>query len=555
MRRARGQAAEARQPLALHARAVPQARTRTRTPTARRTASTARRSSSARPSTRSCKAYAAELGITFFATAFDIPSADFLAELDMPAYKIASADLINTPLLRHVAEIGKPMILSTGGATLDDVRRGYETVAEINPQVALLQCTAGYPAAWEELDLRVIETYRDLFPNTVVGLSSHDNGIAMAVAAYVLGARIVEKHFTLNRALKGTDHRFSLEPQGLRKMVRDLQPHARRARRRDEDDVSERDRADHEDGQEARRGARPARPATTLTEDDIAMKSPGDGLPPYELDRAVGRTLRHPVREDSRADVRAARGAAARGDAGGRAVAHEADARRPRRRRHGRARATSGPSGARALRAAGATVVGIDLRAGRRRRGGRRHRPRRAARGAGAHHRRARRAGRARQQRRHRPAAGRRTRPAEETARGVPRARSTSTSPGRSTRRRCSAPRWSTRAAARSSTSARCTRRSRPSRASTTTCRGLPQARRLRRVEGRRACSLTRYFARRWGPHGVRVNALSPGGVARGQDPEFLSKYCARVPLGPDGRARRPRRRRWSSSPRTPRAT
>ena len=99
-------------------------------------------------------------------------------------------------------------------------------------QIALLQCTAGYPAAWDELDLRVITTYRELFPDAVVGLSSHDNGIAMAVAAYVLGARIVEKHFTLNRAMKGTDHAFSLEPQGLRKLVRDLRAHAHGARRR-----------------------------------------------------------------------------------------------------------------------------------------------------------------------------------------------------------------------------------------------------------------------------------------------------------------------------------
>ena len=150
--------------------------------------------------------------MTFFATAFDLASADFLAELDMPAYKIASADLINTPLLRHVASTGKPVVLSTGGATLDDVRRGHETVAEINPQIVLLQCTAGYPAEWDELDLRVITTYRECFPAAVVGLSSHDSGIAMAVAAYVLGARVIEKHFTLNRALKGTDHRFSLEP-------------------------------------------------------------------------------------------------------------------------------------------------------------------------------------------------------------------------------------------------------------------------------------------------------------------------------------------------------
>jgi sialic acid synthase len=244
------------------------------------------------------KAYAAEIGITFFATAFDIPSADFLAELDMPAYKVASADLINTPLLRHVAAIGKPMILSTGGATLDDVRRGYDTVAEINPDVAVLQCTAGYPAEWDELDLRVITTYRELFQPAVIGLSSHDNGIAMSVAAYVLGARIVEKHFTLNRALKGTDHRFSLEPQGLRKMVRDLT----RTRVALGDGSKTMYTSETEPIVKMAKklvAARDLPAGHTLTADDLAMKSPGDGLPPYELDRLVGRTLRHPVREDS----------------------------------------------------------------------------------------------------------------------------------------------------------------------------------------------------------------------------------------------------------------
>ena len=166
--------------------------------------------------------YAKHIGITFFATAFDHPSADFLADLDMPAYKIASADLQNLPLLRHVAEIGKPMIVSSGGATLEDVRRAVDTILPVNDQLGLLQCTAEYPANWDELDLKVIQTYRDMFSGVVVGLSSHDNGIAMPVAAYVLGGRVVEKHFTLDRAMKGTDHRFSLEPQGLRKLVRDL---------------------------------------------------------------------------------------------------------------------------------------------------------------------------------------------------------------------------------------------------------------------------------------------------------------------------------------------
>ncbi len=242
-------------------------------------------------------AYANRIGVTFFATAFDIRSADFLAELDMPAYKIASADVLNTPLLRHVAAIGKPTIISTGGANIEDVRRAHATFAEINPQVAILQCTAGYPAAWAELDLRVIESYRREFPDTVIGLSSHDNGIAMAVAAHALGSRIVEKHFTLDRVLKGTDHRFSLEPQGLRKLIRDLK----------------RTRVALGDGNKSMYpsetdpiikmakklvAARDLPAGHTLTEADIAFKSPGDGLPPYELDRVLGRTLRHPVQED-----------------------------------------------------------------------------------------------------------------------------------------------------------------------------------------------------------------------------------------------------------------
>jgi sialic acid synthase len=167
--------------------------------------------------------YAAELKVDFFSTAFDLASADFLKGLDVPAYKIASGDLKSGPLLKYVASFGKPMIISTGGALLDDVRRAYDTVMPINPQLAILQCTAGYPAAFEELDLGVISTYRREFPAAVIGFSSHDNGIAMPVAAYTLGARIVEKHFTLNRAMKGTDHAFSLEPLGLKKMVRDLE--------------------------------------------------------------------------------------------------------------------------------------------------------------------------------------------------------------------------------------------------------------------------------------------------------------------------------------------
>lgn len=246
---------------------------------------------------RSLKAYAKEIGITFFATAFDVPSADFLAALDMPVYKLASGDLTNIPLLRHVARIGKPMIISTGGGTIEDVRRACDAILPINRQLAVLQCTAGYPCDEDKLNLRVIETFRSEFPDLVIGLSSHENGISMPLVAYMLGARIVEKHFTMNRAWRGTDHAFSLEPIGLRKMVRDL----RRARSALGDGVKQ--RLPEEVGPITKMGkklvgARLLPAGHVLTESDLASKSPGDGLPPYHLDALVGRVLSRPLAID-----------------------------------------------------------------------------------------------------------------------------------------------------------------------------------------------------------------------------------------------------------------
>ncbi len=246
---------------------------------------------------RDLKAYAAELGVDFFATAFDQASADFLATLDVPAFKIASGDLKSTPLLKHVAGFGKPMIVSTGGAEIDDVRRAYDTIMPINPQLAILQCTAGYPAAFEELDLRVIATYRERFPEALVGFSSHDNGISMPVAAYMLGARIVEKHFTLNRAMKGTDHAFSLEPVGLRKLVRDLE-RTHRAMGDGVKKVYESERAPITKMGKSLVVARNLPLGHVLRVEDIVMKSPAGGIPPYELDNIIGRMTLKPLYED-----------------------------------------------------------------------------------------------------------------------------------------------------------------------------------------------------------------------------------------------------------------
>jgi sialic acid synthase len=243
------------------------------------------------------QAEAQRVGTAFFATAFDIRSADFLAELGVPAYKIASGDLKNTPLLKHVAKIGKPMIVSTGGGTMDDVQRAYDAIMPINPRLCLMQCTCGYPAEFAELDLRVIASYREAFPEVVIGYSGHDNGIAMPLAAYMLGARIIEKHFTLNRAMRGTDHRFSLEPVGMKKMIRDLK-RVRLALGDGRKKVYA-----SEAGPALKMGkklvaARDLPAGHLLTSADIAMKSPGDGLPPYCLDQVIGQVLTRDLRQD-----------------------------------------------------------------------------------------------------------------------------------------------------------------------------------------------------------------------------------------------------------------
>lgn len=158
-----------------------------------------------------------------FSTAFDEPSVDRIVKLGMPAIKIASGGLTDKRLLRHAALSGLPIILSTGGGTFREIDDAVDLITCYTQRLAILHCTAAYPVRdFTELNLACIATMRERYPEYVIGWSGHDSGIAMATAAYTLGARIIEKHFTLNRANKGTDHAFSLEPAGLSKLCRDL---------------------------------------------------------------------------------------------------------------------------------------------------------------------------------------------------------------------------------------------------------------------------------------------------------------------------------------------
>ena len=244
---------------------------------------------------RELKAYAESRGLDYICTAFDPWSADTLAEIGVAAIKIASGDCTNTPLLAHAAGLGLPMIVSTGAATMDDVDRAAGIMVcqprEDHPiggnRMALLACTAAYPCPAELLNLRTIETYRERYPRFVIGLSTHFSGPQPPSWAYILGARIFEVHITLNRAAKGTDNAFSLEMPGMRACIRDLE----RVRLAMGDGVKR--VLPEEAGAIQKMGksivaARPIRAGDVIGSEDLALKSPGGGLPPYRLAEVVG---------------------------------------------------------------------------------------------------------------------------------------------------------------------------------------------------------------------------------------------------------------------------
>lgn len=163
--------------------------------------------------------YCKEQGIIFLSTPFDTESADLLEGLGVPLFKIASGDITDIPLIRHIARKKRPLILSTGMSTLDEVAEALNVIyAEGNRDVTLLHCVSEYPAPIGQVNLRAMETMHQAF-KIPVGYSDHTLGLEAAVAAVALGARVVEKHFTLSRQMAGPDHKASLEPQELKLLV------------------------------------------------------------------------------------------------------------------------------------------------------------------------------------------------------------------------------------------------------------------------------------------------------------------------------------------------
>ena len=242
-------------------------------------------------------------GIEFLSTAFDAESFDMLVELGIKRVKVASGELTNLPLLRHVAACGLPMLLSTGMATLDEVGAAIEVVEAAGTprdRVTLLHCTTEYPAPIDEVNLRAIETLRSAF-GLDVGYSDHTTGVDIAIAAAALGATVIEKHVTLDRSLPGPDHRASLEAGELAEMVAAI----RRVEGALGDGIkrpSPRELANRAIARKSIVAARPIAAGERFSADNLATKRPGTGLSPMAWDELIGRTASRAYAADEQID-------------------------------------------------------------------------------------------------------------------------------------------------------------------------------------------------------------------------------------------------------------
>ena len=163
-----------------------------------------------------------KFGVKFMSTPFDEPSLNLLKEIEVDLLKIASFDLGNLAFLKRLGELNKPVVMSTGGGNLEQIIKSVEILKEKVSQIAVLHCVSEYPCEYNRLGLENIINLKNEFPDCVIGSSDHFNGILSGPIAYMMGARVFEKHVTLNRGWKGTDHSFALEPMGFRKFVRDI---------------------------------------------------------------------------------------------------------------------------------------------------------------------------------------------------------------------------------------------------------------------------------------------------------------------------------------------
>lgn len=238
-------------------------------------------------------------GIVWFSTPFDEESADHLDSLGVPAFKIASGDITLLPFLRHVARKKRPIILSTGASTVGEIEEAVEAIrSEGNDDIVLLHCTLSYPTPDEDANLLMIRTLRALLPRYPVGLSDHTYGITAPIVAVALGARVIEKHYTVDKGLPDSpDHKLGVDTGELRMLCESV--------RRAQAMLGQGAKVPVPIEQPAREGARrsvvarrPIKAGMLIAREDLICKRPGLGIPPKHLDLVVGRRAARDIEAD-----------------------------------------------------------------------------------------------------------------------------------------------------------------------------------------------------------------------------------------------------------------
>ena len=239
--------------------------------------------------------------IRFLSTGFDEKSIDILDELNCPIFKVPSGEITNKPYLEHISTKGKPVIISTGMSDLEDIRNAMETFLQAGidrSNITVLHCTTQYPTPFEDVNLKAMQTIEDTF-QVNVGYSDHTESIEVAIAAVALGARMIEKHFTLDRSLPGPDHLASLEPKELKSMVQAIR-NIEKAISGDGSKVpSESELKNILPARKSIHLSTDVAQGTTLTRDHLIMLRPGNGISPMEYRRILGKRTKIALSEGS----------------------------------------------------------------------------------------------------------------------------------------------------------------------------------------------------------------------------------------------------------------
>jgi N,N'-diacetyllegionaminate synthase len=245
------------------------------------------------------KKYCDKTGIQYLCTPFDLPSIEFLHSINIPFFKIPSGEITNYPYLKKIAQYKRPVILSTGMSTMDDIEQAMTILTNNGldkDDITILHCNTEYPTPFEDVNLRAMQTIAEQF-KVKVGYSDHTQGIESTIAAVALGATVIEKHFTLDRNMEGPDHKASLEPDELKAMVAAIR-NVEKALGNREKQVTD---SEHKNIKIARKSivaAKDIKKGVIFAEDNITVKRPGDGISPMRWEEVLGKVAKKDFSED-----------------------------------------------------------------------------------------------------------------------------------------------------------------------------------------------------------------------------------------------------------------